>query len=125
LTENELDLAASQILVTRPGEKHPRYTLRSIGEWAFNRKKKNETYIAMAECLNPIPAFLVHIDQKKSIDRDKWKAWKERNNFGRLQRECLLDLLGADYLAARVEISRLDQQKSTEKRWSRLLLRTR
>jgi hypothetical protein len=83
LTEDELDLAASQILVTRPCEKHPRHTLRSIGEWAFNRKKKNETYIAMAECLNPIPVFLDHIDEKKNIDRDKWKAWKERNNFGR------------------------------------------
>jgi hypothetical protein len=100
LTEDELDLAASQILVTRPGEKHPRHTIRSIGEWALNRKRKNETYIAMAECLNPIPDFLVHIDQKKSIDRDKWKSWKERNNFGRLQRERLLDLIGADYLAA-------------------------
>ena len=94
LTEEELDMAADECLVTREGEK-----LKTIGDWALNRKKKNETYIAMAECLNPIPPYLVQQYQKKSIDREEWKAWKERNNFGRLQRERLLGLLGADYLA--------------------------
>ena len=100
LTEVELDMAANQCLVTREGEKHPRHTLKTIGEWAFNRKKKNETYIAMAECLDPIPPFVVVVDQKKNIDRDKWRAWKLRNSFGRLQRQRLLNLLGVDYLAA-------------------------
>ena len=100
LTELELDMAADQCLVTREGEKYPRHTLKTIGEWAVNRKKKNETYIAMAECLDPPPPYVVQHDQKKTIDRDEWKAWKERNNFGRLQRERLEDLLGADYLAA-------------------------
>jgi hypothetical protein len=100
LSEVELDMAANQCLVTREGEKHPRHTLKTIGEWALHRKKKNETYIAMAECLKPIPPFVVMLDQKKSIDRDKWRAWKQRNSFGRLQRQRLLDLLGADYLAA-------------------------
>ena len=73
LTEEELDMAADQCLITREGEKHPRHTLKTIGEWAFNRKKKNETYIAMAECLNPIPPYLVQQDQKKSIDRTNGK----------------------------------------------------
>lgn len=53
LTEVELDMAADQCLVTREGEEYPRHTLKTIGEWAYNRKKKNETYIAMAECLDP------------------------------------------------------------------------
>lgn len=100
LTEEELDMAADQCLVIQEGDKYPRHTLKTIGDWALNRKKKNETYIAMAECLNPIPRFLVQQDQKRTIDREEWKAWKERNNFGRLQRERLLDLLGVDYLAA-------------------------
>jgi hypothetical protein len=100
LTKAELDMAADQCLVTREGEKYPRHTLKSIGEWSLHRKKKNETYVAMAECLHPIPPYLVVRDQRKTIDRIKWKAWKEVNNFGRLQRERLLDLLGADYLAA-------------------------
>ena len=106
LTEVELDMAANQCLVTREGEKHPRHTLKTIGEWAFNRKKKNETYIAMAECLDPIPPFVVVVDQKKNIDRDKWRAWKLRNSFGRLQRQRLLDLLGADYLAAALNVAK-------------------
>lgn len=100
LTEVELDMAADQCLVTREGEKHPRHTLKTIGDWAFHRKKKNETYIAMAECLNPVPAYLVLHEQKKSIDREKWKEWKQIHNFGRLQRERLLELLGGSYLAA-------------------------
>jgi hypothetical protein len=100
LTEVELEMATNQILVTREGERHPRHTLRTIGEWALTRKKKNETYIAMAECLIPTPPYVTQSDGKKSIDRTEWKAWKERNNFGRLQRQRLLDLLGAEYLAA-------------------------
>lgn len=72
LTEAELEKAADQCLVTREGERHPRPTLKTIGEWVFYRKKKNETYIAMAECLDPIPSFLVQNDQKKTIDRDEW-----------------------------------------------------
>ena len=100
LTEEELDKAADQCLVTREGENHPRHTLKTIGEWALNRKKKNKTYIAMAECLDPIPSYLVQQDKKKSIDQEEWKVWKERNNFGRLQRERLVDLLGVEYLAA-------------------------
>lgn len=100
LSEVELEKAADQCLVIREGEKHPRHTLKTIGEWALHRKKKNETYIAMAECLNPIPSYLVQQDQKKSIDRDEWRTWKLRNNFGRLQRQRLLDLLGAEYIAA-------------------------
>ena len=100
LTEVELDMAADQCLVTREGEKYPRNTLKTIGDWAFNRKKKNETYIAMAECLDPTPRYVVTLqEQKKTIDRDEWKAWKVRNNFGRLQRERLLDLLGSEYLS--------------------------
>ena len=71
LTEVELVMATYQCLVTGEGEKHPRHTLKTIGEWAFNRKKKNETYIVMVECLNLIPPYLVQHDQKKSIDRDK------------------------------------------------------
>ena len=59
LTEEELNMAADQCLVTREGEKHPRHTLKTIGEWALHRKKKNETYIAMAECLNPILPYLI------------------------------------------------------------------
>ena len=106
LTEAELEKAADQCLVTREGERHPRHTLKTIGEWAFNRKKKNETYIAMAECLDPIPSFLVQNDQKKTIDRDEWRAWKLRNNFGRLQRERLLELLGAEYLAAALNVAK-------------------
>ena len=62
LTEEELDMAADQCLVTREGEKHPRHTLKTLGEWAVNGKKKNETYIAMAECLDPIPPYLVEQD---------------------------------------------------------------
>ena len=71
LTEMKLDMTANQCLVTRVGEKHPRHTLKSIGEWTFNRKKTNETYIAMAECLKPIPLYFVHNDQKQTIDRDQ------------------------------------------------------
>lgn len=48
----------------------------------------------------PPPRYVIQVDQKNTIDRDEWHAWKETNNFGRLQRERLLDLLGADYLAA-------------------------
>ena len=98
LTELELDMAADQNLVTRPGEKYPRHTLKTVRDWAIKRKKKNETYIAMAQCLNPTPPYLVHIDQKKTIDRAEWRAWKHENNFGKLQRERLMDLLGAEYL---------------------------
>ena len=36
LTELKLDMAADQCLVTKEGEKHPRHTLKTIGEWAFN-----------------------------------------------------------------------------------------
>lgn len=100
LTEVELDMAADQCLVTREGEKHPRHSLKTIGEWALNRKKKNETYITMAECLDPTPPYVIQVDQKKGVDREEWKAWKVKNNFGRLQRERLLDLLGDEYLAA-------------------------
>ena len=32
LTEDELDMAANQCLVTREGEKRPRHTLKTIGE---------------------------------------------------------------------------------------------
>ena len=62
LTEEELDMAADQCLVIQEGDKYPRHMLKIIGYWALNKKKKNETYIAMAECLNPIPRYLVQQD---------------------------------------------------------------
>ncbi len=98
LTEVELDMAANQILETKAGEKHPRHTLKTVRDWAVNRKKKNETYIAMAQCLEPTPSYLVHVDQKETIDRDFWRFWKLENNFGKLQRERLVDLLGSEYI---------------------------
>jgi hypothetical protein len=98
LTELELDMAADQVLVTKDGEEHPRHTLKTVQYWALNRKKKNETYIAMAQCLDPTPPYLVQNDQKDTIDREEWREWKRLNNFGKLQRERLVDLLGAEYL---------------------------
>ena len=98
LTVMELDMAADQILTTRDGEEHPRHTLKIVRDWAVNRKKKNETYIAMAQCLDPTPLYIVHVDQKETIDRDCWRVWKYVNKFGKLQRERLVDLLGAEYL---------------------------
>lgn len=62
LTELEFDLAAYQILVTREGEKHPQHTLKSVGEWTLNRKKKNETYNAMAGCLNSTPPYFGQLE---------------------------------------------------------------
>ena len=99
LSEMELDLAADQILTTRIGEKYPRHTLKTVGGWAVNRKKKNETYIALAKCLDPkSTGYVVNVDQKDTIDRDLWKVWKIANRFGKIQRERLVDLLGAEYL---------------------------
>lgn len=98
LTETELDMAADQILMTRENEDHPRHTLKTVRDWAVNRKKKNETYIAMAQCLDPTPSYIVKVDQKDTIDRDRWICWKAQNGFGRMQRERLVDLLGAEYL---------------------------
>jgi hypothetical protein len=106
LSEIELGLAADQILTTRVGEEHPRHTLKTVRDWAVNRKKKNETYIAMAQCLHPIPPFLTHVDQKETIDRDSWRVWKIENKFGRLQRERLVDLLGGEYLLAAMNPTR-------------------
>ena len=48
-------MAMDQILSTRDGKVHPRHTLKTVREYAVNRKKKNETHIAMAQCLDPIP----------------------------------------------------------------------
>ena len=45
LTEEELDMAADQCLVTREGEKHPRHTLKTIGEWAFNIGRRRTRHI--------------------------------------------------------------------------------
>ena len=98
LSELELDMAADQILVTREGEQHPRHTLKTVRDWAVNRKKKNETYIAMAHCLKLSRSYVVNIDQKETVDRELWRVWKIANNFGKAQRERLTDLLGADYL---------------------------
>lgn len=106
LTEMELDKAADQILETRDGEEHPRHTLKTVREWAVNRKKKNETYIAMAQCLDPTPDYIVNVDQKDTIDRDCWRQWKVENQFGRLQRERLVDLLGGEYILAAMNPTR-------------------
>jgi hypothetical protein len=67
LTEMELDMAADQILSTRDGEEHPRHTLKTVRDWAVNRKKKNETYIAMAQCLDPTPLYIVNVDKKRPL----------------------------------------------------------
>ena len=98
LTEMELDMAADQILTTRDGEDHPRHTLKTVCDWAVNRKKKNETYIAMAQCLDVTPLYIVKVDQKETIDHDRWRVWKFQNGFGKLQQKRLVDLLGAEYL---------------------------
>lgn len=106
LTEEELSMAADQILSTRAGEERPRHTLKTVRDWAVNRKKKNETYIAMAQCLEPCPAYMVTVDQKETIDRDCWRLWKEENAFGKIQRERLLDLIGAEYLLSAMNPTR-------------------
>ena len=77
-------MAADQVLITRDGEKHPRHTLKTMRDCSLNRKKKNETYIAIAQCLDSIPPYLVHIDQKETIDRVEWREWKRQNSFGKL-----------------------------------------
>ena len=106
LTEMELDKAADQILSAKDGEDYPRHTLKTVRDWAVNRKKKNETYIGMAQCLDPTPMYIVNVEQKETIDRDLWRLWKRANNFGKLQRERLVDLLGAEYLLAAMNPTR-------------------
>jgi hypothetical protein len=106
LSESELDMAANQILNKKDGEKHPRHTLKTVRDWAANRKRKNETYIAMAHCLEERPLWLQTVDQKDTIDRDCWRVWKIENDFGKLQRERLVDLLGGEYLYAAMNPTR-------------------
>lgn len=99
-------MAMDQILSTRDGKVHPRHTLKTVREYAVNRKKKNETHIAMAQCLDPIPQYIVNVDQKETIDRDCWRLWKLDNDFDRLQRERLVDLLGGKYFLAAMNPTR-------------------
>ena len=53
LTEMKLDMTANQCLVTRVGEKHPRHTLKSIGEWTFNRRRQTRHILQWQSVSNP------------------------------------------------------------------------
>lgn len=74
-------MVGDQCLVTRIGEKRPRHTLKTIVRWPLQREKENETYITMAEYLNPTRLYLIQHDQKEKIDWMKWKTWKHENNL--------------------------------------------